>query len=100
MIEAIAVLLVPLVIGTLLLHRARGRRFQGRAYDPNRPVIQRAGAVRVGMTGRMCPYCGVATFGWSDRCGKCHRVPTSDPSLVAAEPMGTGEVPSVRRFDP
>ncbi len=63
----------------------RSRRFQGRAYDPNRPVMRRAGAVRVGMTGRVCHACGAITWGLSDRCGRCHLPTSSSSPQVAVE---------------
>lgn len=57
-------------------------RYSGSVYDPQRPVVRRAGAV--GWTGRICPLCNVTTYGQSDRCGKCGRMNTSVP-LVRTE---------------
>lgn len=77
--EVVLILGIPLGICTALAYLEAPRRRQqrsGRTYDPQRPVIRRAGAVHVGLTGRMCSRCGIATFGWSERCGKCH-LPTS-----------------------
>jgi hypothetical protein len=46
-------------------------RYRGRTFDPQRPVIRRAGVVRGNGIGRVCATCGAMTYGWSGRCGKC-----------------------------
>lgn len=58
-------------------------RYSGLVYDPQRPVIRRAGAV--GYTGRKCPLCGATTFSnFSDRCGACGRL-NRRPPVVRTE---------------
>lgn len=57
-------------------------RYSGRIFDPQRPVLRRAGAVDIG--GRVCPLCQATTFGWSTRCGKCGRL-NVQPRAVRTE---------------
>ena len=85
-LEVLAVLAFVTTLGLLLaLMEAPPRnpaRYSGSVYDPQRPVIRRAGAV--GWTGRKCPLCHETTYGLSDRCGKCGRLNVSVP-LVRTE---------------
>lgn len=109
MTEAMLILIGgSLIVGSVdaLLHRIRGRRYRGRTYDPQRPVIQRAGASRIGWSGRICHFCETVTYGQSDRCGKCHRLPVHLPvaptepkrlPFVAAESSLFG-APTTSRF--
>ena len=74
--EVWAVLAVIVVTGTLLAYfdaPTRNRaRYSGPVFDPQRPVIRRAGAV--GYTGKKCELCGMTTFSnYGDRCGACGR---------------------------
>ena len=76
MTEVLGLLMVIVTTGTLLMYLDRPERnrsrYSGLVYDPQRPVIRRAGAV--GWTGRTCPLCGETTFGnYNDRCGACGR---------------------------
>ena len=79
MIELIG--LLGLVVGVCALlawfesPRSNRARYSGRVFDPQRPVIRRAGAERVGAngTGRICAACGAYTWGLSDACGRCGR---------------------------
>jgi|SRR6185295_15485541 len=78
MIEITALLGVIVLVGTLLTWldsplRNHGR-YSGRVFDPQRPVIRRAGAERVGMTGKVCYFCDAVTFGYSQYCGRCKRI--------------------------
>jgi hypothetical protein len=81
--EVVGVLMVIVTVGTLLMYfdaPPRNRaRYSGRTFDPQRPVIRRAGAV--GYTGRLCPLCGKTTFGNSDRCGACGRLNARPPVI-------------------
>jgi hypothetical protein len=82
MIEVLVVLAIPVGIVTLLAYfepRREGPRYSGKVYDPSPRPVRRAGAVRVGMTGRMCEFCQISTFGYSSRCGRCHRLPVHLP---------------------
>ena len=65
-------------------------RYSGPVYDPQRPVIRRAGAV--GWTGRICPLCNVTTYGNSDRCAKCGRMNAAIP-LIRTEHSARMAVP-------
>lgn len=75
-LEVLAMLALIVFIGTVLTYwdsplRNRGR-YSGRTFDPQRPVIRRAGAV--GYTGKKCELCGMTTFSnFGDRCGACGR---------------------------
>lgn len=110
MIEVVAVLMVIVTAGTigaLFNIPLNPARWRGRTYDPNRPVVRRAGAERVGMTGKFCHFCEAVTFGYSSRCGRCHRLPVHFPAvptestvrltLVEAPPSSplTAESPSL-----
>lgn len=81
--EVLALLGVIIVVGTVLAWlEAPPRnpaRYSGPVYDPQRPVIRRAGAV--GWTGKKCPLCGQTTWGNSDRCGACGRLNVSPPAV-------------------
>jgi hypothetical protein len=76
--EVTAVLAVVVILGVLLaIVDAPPRnpaRYSGRTFDPQRPVIRRAGAERVGMTGKVCYFCDAVTYGYSQWCGRCKRV--------------------------
>ena len=77
MTEVVGILMVIVtvgVIGTLLDLPLNPARYRGRTYDPNRPIIRRAGAERIGMTGKVCYFCDAVTFGYSQYCGRCKRI--------------------------
>lgn len=79
-----SVLLAALTAVVNVAVRLRDPRYNGRTYDPAQPAApRRAGAMRVGLTGHVCPHCDAVTYGWSDRCGRCH-LPTARPSLSGA----------------
>jgi hypothetical protein len=85
-VEVIAVLALIVFVGVMLAWfdsplRNRGR-YSGPVYDPQRPVVRRAGAV--GYTGVKCPLCFATTFGNSPRCGKCGRL-NVQPRVVRTE---------------
>jgi hypothetical protein len=82
-IEVLVLLAVIVGVGTLLTWleapvRNHGR-YSGPVYDPQKPLIRRAGAV--GNSGRKCHFCGVTTFGLGDRCGKCGRLAVVLPRM-------------------
>jgi len=70
-IVGVGVVGVVVIEGPRLLNPSR---YRGRTFDPNRPVVRRAGAERVGMTGKVCYFCDAVTFGYSQYCGRCKRI--------------------------
>jgi hypothetical protein len=83
-VEVIGILMVIVTVGTLLMYLdlppRNKARYSGLVYDPQRPVIRRAGAV--GYTGRTCPLCGEVTFSnYNDRCGACGRLNVHQPVI-------------------
>jgi len=86
--EVIGLLMVVVTVGTLLAYfdapPRNPARYSGRVFDPQRPVVRRAGAERVGMTGKVCYFCDAVTYGFSQYCGRCKRV-GPDLSGIRAE---------------
>lgn len=83
MFEVTGLLVFIIVIGAGLSYwdsplRNRGR-YTGPVFDPQRPLIRRAGAERIGMTGKQCYFCDQVTYGYSEWCGRCKRVSPQIP---------------------
>jgi hypothetical protein len=99
--EVIGLLMVIITAGTLLTYLEafprNPARYSGRVFDPQRPVIRRAGAERIGMTGRVCYFCDAVTYGYSPYCGRCKRV---GPDLSGIRTQSTARLTLVESTQP